>query len=223
MNKKELMKLTKAELLELAKTNGRYVEESMSKAQIVEILLESAEPAEQAEEGHLTEQPEEQQPANEQSEENPAEQKSADEHSDETLHEENLASDQGDSTSAETPTDKQPAETPSEENPSEENPSEENPSEEHSDEHPAKTPTDEHSDEQQVLRKKIAIAEELRRRQSRVGAGITKFAGSMQQVMKQEIANRAMKYGGVKSKILFSDDRKEALRKERDLRASRNK
>lgn len=213
MNKKELMKLTKAELLELAKTNGRYVEESMSKAQIVEILLESAEPAEQAEEEHLTEQPEEQhpaeQPANEQSEENPAEQKSADEHSDEhsdeTLHEENSASDQGDSASAETPTDKQPAETPSEEKPFEENPS------------------DEHSDEQQVLRKKIAIAEELRRRQSRVGAGITKFAGSMQQVMKQEIANRAMKYGGVKSKILSSDDRKEALRKERDLRASRNK
>lgn len=217
MNKKELMKLTKAELLELAKTNGRYVEESMSKAQIVEILVGSDESAdqqpaeqsanEQAEEQHSADEmpsdetPSEQNPAEEHAdesapEENPSEQNPADEHSDETPSDDNPAKEQGDNA---------PGENPASETPSDENSSEE---------HPA---------EQSVLRKKIAIAEELRRRQSRVGSGITKFAGSMQQVMKQEIANRAMKYGGVKSKILSSNDRKEALRKERDLRASRNK
>lgn len=197
MNKKELMKLTKAELLELAKTNGRYVEESMSKAQIVEIMVGSDESADQqTADQPVNEQAEEQHSDESAPEENPSEQNPADEHADESAPGENPAKEQGDNA---------PGENPSNETPSDENSSEE---------HPA---------EQSVLRKKIAIAEELRRRQSRVGSGITKFAGSMQQVMKQEIANRAMKYGGVKSKILSSNDRKEALRKERDLRASRNK
>lgn len=221
MNKKELMKLTKAELLELAKTNGRYVEESMSKAQIVEIMVGSDESADQ----QPAEQSEGQQPADQSANEQAEEQHSADEHSDETPSEENP--------SEQNPADEHADESAPEENPADESAPEENPSDDQGDNTPGENPasetpsdekpSDERPAEQSVLRKKIAIAEELRRRQSRVGSGITKFAGSIQQVMKQEIANRALKFGGVKSKILSSKDRKEVLRKERDLRASRNK